>query len=42
MNMNSENNNQKKQVATLIAIMGVLTAVLLCSVVTLVIAAIVI
>lgn len=41
MNMNSENNNKQKQIATLVAIMGVLTAILLVSVATLIVAAIV-
>lgn len=40
MNMNSENNNKQKQIATLVAIMGVLTAILLVSVVMLIVAAI--
>ena len=38
--MNSENNNKQKQIATLVAIMGVLTAILLVSVATLIVAAI--
>ena len=38
--MNSENNNKQKQIAVLVAIMGVLTAILLVSVAALIIAAI--
>lgn len=36
--MNSENNNKQKQIPVLVAIMGVLTAILLVSVATLIIA----
>lgn len=39
--MNSEKNNKQKQITTLVAIMGVLTAILLVSVVMLIVAAIV-